>query len=69
MSAWAREKTPATGFTGINQATSVPLPQDLVLLSAPGTQVAEFGQSLSTAQLQSMHSLATQIVSLMEMPW
>ena len=53
----------------INQATSVPLPQDLVLLSAPGTQVAEFGQSLSTAQLQSMHSLATQIVSLMEMPW
>ena len=53
----------------INQATSVPLPQDLVLLSAPGTQVAEFGQSLSTAQLQSMQSLATQIVSLMEMPW
>ena len=44
-------------------------PQDLVLLSAPGTQVAEFGQSLSTAQLQSMQSLATQIVSLMEMPW
>ena len=53
----------------INQATSVPLPQDLVLLSAPGTQVAEFGQSLSTAQLQSIQSLATQIVSLMEMPW
>ena len=37
--------------------------------SAPGTQVAEFGQSLTTAQLQSMQSLATQIVSLMEMPW
>jgi hypothetical protein len=53
----------------INQTTAVPLPQDLVLLSAPGTQVAEFGQSLSTAQLQSIQNLATQIVSLMEMPW
>jgi hypothetical protein len=53
----------------VNQGASVPLPQDLVLLSAPGTQVAEFGQSLSTAQLQSIKTLATQIVSLMEMPW
>jgi lipopolysaccharide assembly LptE-like protein len=53
----------------INQTASVPLPQDLVLLSAPGTQVAEFGQSLSTAQLQSIKDLAAQIVSLMEMPW
>ena len=53
----------------INQATSVPLPQDLVTLSATGTLVAEFGQSVSTAQLQAMQSLATQIVSLMEMPW
>jgi len=53
----------------INQAAAVPLPQDLVALSAPGTQVAEFGQSLSTAQLQSIQNLATQIVSLMETPW
>jgi hypothetical protein len=53
----------------INPGGSVPLPQDLVLLSAPGTQVAEFGQSLSTAQLQSIKELAAQIVSMMEMPW
>jgi len=31
--------------------------------------VAEFGQSLSTAQLQSIKELAAQIVSMMEMPW
>lgn len=53
----------------INPGGSVPLPQDLVLLSAPGTMVAEFGQSLSTAQLQSIKDLAAQIVSMMEMPW
>src|SRR4051794_5888446 len=53
----------------INGSTSVPLPQDLVVLSAPGTQVAEFGQSITTAQLQSIQRLSTQIVSLMEMPW
>jgi hypothetical protein len=53
----------------INPGGSVPLPQDLVLLSAPGTMVAEFGQSLSTAQLQSIKELAAQIVSMMEMPW
>jgi hypothetical protein len=53
----------------INHETAVPIPQDLVILSAPGTQVAEFGQSLSTAQLQSIQKLASQIVSLMENPW
>lgn len=53
----------------INPSGAVPLPGDLVTLSAPGTQVAEFGQSLSTAQLQSIQSLSRQIVSLMESPW
>ena len=53
----------------INQATAVPLPADLVTLSAPGTVVPEFGQSVSTAQLQSIQRLAVQIVSMMEMPW
>ena len=38
-------------------------------LSAPGNLVPEFGQSVTTAQLQSIQTLATQIVSLMEMPW
>lgn len=53
----------------INPASTVPLPQDLVTLSAPGQLVPEFGQSVSTAQLQSIQTLASQIVSLMEMPW
>jgi len=53
----------------INQTAAVPIPADLVILNAPGTMVAEFGQSLSTAQLQSIQGLARQIVSLMEMPW
>ncbi len=53
----------------INGATSVPLPQDLIALTGTGNLVAEFGQSVSTAQLQSIQRLASQIVSLMEMPW
>jgi hypothetical protein len=53
----------------INQVTSVPLPQDLVTLSGTGTVVPEFGQSVSTAQLQAIQNMAAQIVSLMEMPW
>jgi hypothetical protein len=53
----------------INQATSVPLPQDLITLSAAGILVTEYGQSVTTAQQQSMQRLATQIVSLMETPW
>jgi hypothetical protein len=48
---------------------AVALPQDLVTLSAPGTVVPEFGQSVTTAQLQSVQRLAAQIVSLMEIPW
>jgi Lipopolysaccharide-assembly len=53
----------------LNSTTSVPLPQDLLTISAPGMLVPEYGQSVSTAQLQSIQRLATQIVSLMEMPW
>ena len=53
----------------LNQVTSVPLPQDLLVLSSPGMLVAEYGQSVTTAQLQSIQRLATNIVSLMEMPW
>lgn len=53
----------------INQAGTVPVPADVALVSASGAQVAEFGQSLSTAQLQAIQTLAAQIVSLMEMPW
>ncbi|MBI3837119.1 MAG: LptE family protein [Planctomycetia bacterium] len=53
----------------LNQSATVVIPQDLVILSNSGMLVAEYGQSVSTAQLQSIQRLATQIVSLMEMPW
>ncbi len=50
-------------------SSAVPLPQDLVSISASGNLVAEYGQSVATAQLQSVQRMATQIVSLMETPW
>ncbi|HEV3138648.1 MAG TPA: LptE family protein, partial [Pirellulales bacterium] len=53
----------------LNQSSSVVIPQDLVVLSSSGMLVTEYGQSVSTAQLESIQRLATQIVSLMEMPW
>jgi hypothetical protein len=53
----------------IDQATTVPSPQDAALLTSPGTLVAEFGQSVSTAQLQAIQRVATKVVSMMEMPW
>ena len=53
----------------LNGAAPVPLPQDLVRMSATGMLVAEYGQSVSTAQLQSIQTLASQIVSVMETPW
>ncbi len=53
----------------LNQSSSVVIPQDLVTISDNGMLVTEYGQSVSTAQLESIQRLATQIVSLMEMPW
>jgi hypothetical protein len=53
----------------LNRPSSIPLPQDLVTLSAPGILVPEYGQSVSTAQQQSIQALSAQIVSMMEMPW
>jgi hypothetical protein len=53
----------------IDQGTAVPAPEDLLVLTAPGTVVAEFGQSVSTAQLQAIQRLATKVVATMESPW
>lgn len=53
----------------MGQPLSVPVPQELVGLSNTGMLVPEYGQSVSTAQLQAIQRLATQIVSLMESPW
>jgi hypothetical protein len=53
----------------IDQGTAVPAQDDLLVLTAPGTVVAEFGQSVSTAQLQAIQRLATKVVATMESPW
>ena len=53
----------------MGQPLSVAVPEELVILSNTGMLVPEYGQSVSTAQLQAIQRLATQIVSLMESPW
>jgi hypothetical protein len=53
----------------VSQPTTMAVPADLVTLSGDGMLVPEYGQSVTTAQLQAIQRLATQIVSLMEMPW
>jgi hypothetical protein len=53
----------------ISQGTAAAAPQDIVTLSAPGTLVPEFGQSVSTAQLQAIQRIAAKVVSMMENPW
>lgn len=53
----------------VMQPMTMAVPPEIVLLSGDGALVPEFGQSVSTAQLQSIQRLASQIVSLMEMPW
>lgn len=53
----------------VSQPYMVPVPQNLAILSGDGRLVPEFGQSVATAQLESIQSLARQIVSLMEVPW
>lgn len=50
-------------------ANAVPMPQEVVTLATSGNLVPEYGQSVSTAQLQSIQRMAQQIVALMEAPW
>jgi len=53
----------------IRQMNPVPVPPDLVTISETQTLVPEVGQSVATAQLQTIQKLAKQIVGLMETPW
>ncbi len=53
----------------IDRATTVPMPQDAALVTAPGILVPEYGQSVSTAQLQAIGRIAAKVVSMMETPW
>jgi Lipopolysaccharide-assembly len=53
----------------VSQGGNVPIPSQTVELSQTSDQIAEFGQSTTTAQQQTLERLARQIVSLMENPW
>lgn len=53
----------------LREDKAVPMPDEIVDVSATGNVVAEVGQSITTAQQQAIGRLAEQIVGLMERPW
>lgn len=53
----------------IRQGSPIPLPTSFTSISANGDLAPEVGQSILTAQQESLQELAVQIVSLMEAPW
>ncbi len=53
----------------VSQGGTVPIPSQTVELGQTSDQIAEFGQSTTTAQQQALERIARQIVSLMETPW
>lgn len=53
----------------IRQGSPIPLPTSFTTISANGDLAPEVGQSILTAQQDSLQELAVQIVSLMEAPW
>ena len=48
---------------------NIPLPPEIVSVWGYSKIVPEVGQSTTTAEVQSIHRLAGQIVDLMEVPW
>lgn len=53
----------------LRERAGVPIPPELIDVAGTGSIVPEFGQSVVTAQQDSIEQLAQQIVSLMEAPW
>ncbi len=53
----------------IRKMNPIPVPPDVVTISETTTLVPEVGQSVATAQLQTIQKLAKQIVAMMETPW
>lgn len=53
----------------LRDSEPVNVPPEVVELIRGGTAIPEVGQSVATAQQQSIERLAAQIVSLMEAPW
>ena len=50
-------------------AQNVPLPPELVEMSATANLITEAGQTVATSQQQAIQRLAQQIVATMEAPW
>lgn len=53
----------------LRQGSPIPIPNSFTQISQTANIVPEVGSSVITAELESMHRLAEQIVSLMEAPW
>ena len=53
----------------LRQGSPIPIPNSFTQISQTANIVPEVGSSIITAEMESMHRLAEQIVSLMEAPW
>jgi len=53
----------------IRRSEPIPLPPEIVEVSATGNIIPEVGQSVATGHQQAITRLAEQIVGLMEVPW
>jgi hypothetical protein len=53
----------------LRQFEPVPVPREVVSIAGTSNLVPEVGQSVATAQQQSIERVAKQIVDLMETPW
>lgn len=53
----------------VRSPQAVPVPQSLAVVNQSANMIPEIGQSISTAQQQTIQRLAEQIVGLMEAPW
>lgn len=53
----------------LRQGSPIPIPNSFTQISQTANLVPEVGESIITAEMESMHRLAEQIVSLMEAPW
>ncbi|MBX3413809.1 MAG: hypothetical protein KF708_14050 [Pirellulales bacterium] len=53
----------------LRQGSPIPVPNSFTQVSQTANIVPEVGSSIITAELDSMHRLAEQIVGLMEAPW
>jgi len=53
----------------LRETSTVPLPEEIASITGTGNLVPEVGQSVTTAQQETICRLAKQIVDMMEKPW